>query len=128
MRTTSILSLGSVLVWALAVSIAWADPESGKEFFRSIQGGNCKTCHYTNSLRLVGPGMENVTRRHTDEWLRLWLKDSQETWRSDHPETVELKERVRKTRVGATSCQKGEMTEVQLGDLLDFLDTLEDKE
>ncbi|MAE95236.1 MAG: hypothetical protein CL910_11300 [Deltaproteobacteria bacterium] len=101
------------------------DPEAGKIFFESIQGGNCKTCHYTNQLRMVGPGMENVTRRHTREWMRSWLTDPQGTWQSDHPETEDLKSRTRKGRVPVTACQKGKMTEGQLNDLISFLETLE---
>ena len=101
------------------------DPEAGKLFFESVEGGNCKTCHYTSKLRMVGPGMESVTKRHTEAWLRMWLTDPQGTWRSDHPETEELKSRTRKGRVPVTSCVKKPMTEGQVDDLISFLKTLE---
>ena len=125
MRKTLILLMGSLLVSALWVPVAWADAEKGKTYFRSVQDGNCSTCHYTDSKRLVGPGMENVTKRHSDEWLRQWLKDPQATWSSNHPETLELKIRVRKKQMKYTSCQKKPMTGEQIGDLLDFFNTLE---
>ena len=125
MRTT----LAPLLVVLLA-SVVWApsasaDPEAGKTYFESIEGGNCKTCHYTSKLRMVGPGMQNVTRRHTEDWLRLWLHDPQGTWKSDHPETRELKERTRKARAPATSCMKKPMDETQTNDLVDYLKALE---
>ncbi|MBW2271013.1 MAG: c-type cytochrome [Deltaproteobacteria bacterium] len=101
------------------------DPEAGKQFLESIEGGNCKTCHYTSKLRMVGPGMESVTKRHTDEWLRMWLTDPQGTWRSDHPETEELKTRTRKAKAPVTSCVKKPMTQWQVDDLISFLETLE---
>ncbi|MFQ5873250.1 MAG: c-type cytochrome [Dehalococcoidia bacterium] len=125
MRRTLLSLLGGLLAPALWVSVAWADAETGDAYFRSVEGGNCITCHSTGSKRLIGPGMENVTKRHSDVWLRLWLKNPQALWSSDHPETLELKSRVHKTRVKVTSCQKKPMTEEQIGDLLDFLKTLE---
>lgn len=125
MKTT----LVSLLV-VLSTSVVWApdtsaDPEAGQTFFDSIEGGNCKSCHYTSKLRMVGPGLENVTRRHSEQWLRLWLSDPQGTWKSDHPETRELKERTRKIKAPATSCVKKPMDETQTGDLVDYLKTLE---
>jgi len=114
---------------ALVVSLAWlpnasADAGTGETYFTSIEDGNCKSCHYTNSRRMVGPGLENVTRRHSDEWLRMWLEHPQGTWQGDHPETLELKERTRKVKARATSCVKKPMTEAQIEDLVDFLETL----
>ncbi len=101
------------------------DPDAGKQFFDSIRGGNCKICHYTNERRMVGPGMRNVTRRHTEDWLRMWLNDPQGTWRSGHPETEELRTRTRKNKVPVTACVKQPMTEKQVDDLISFLKTLE---
>lgn len=123
MKTTALLvAILASTVWA---SEATADPEAGKTFFDSIEGGNCKACHYTTKLRMVGPGMENVTKRHSEEWLQLWLSDPQGTWKGDHPETQELKERTRKVKAPATSCVKKPMDETQTRDLVDYLKTLE---
>ncbi len=72
-----------------------------------------------------GFSAENVTKRHSEEWLRLWLSDPQGTWKSDHPETRELKERTRKAKAPATSCVKKPMDEAQTRDLFDYLKTLE---
>ena len=125
MRNTVIFLLGGLLVSTLWAPMARADAKKGETYFRSVEGGNCKTCHSISSKRLVGPGMENVTKRHSDGWLRQWLQNPQATWKSEHPETLDLKSRMRKTRVKVTSCQKKHMTEEQIGDLVDFLKTLE---
>ncbi|MBW2280745.1 MAG: cytochrome c [Deltaproteobacteria bacterium] len=111
----------------LGAAEADAGAKAGKVYFDSIKGGNCKTCHYTNDRRLVGPGMRDVTTRHSDEWLRSWLKDPQGTWKSDHPETADLKKRTRKTRVGATSCMKQPMSDEETRNLIDFLSTLKEE-
>jgi cytochrome c2 len=117
-----LLVLSASVVWAPDAS---ADAAAGKTFFDSIEGGNCKGCHYTTRLRMVGPGLENVTKRHSEEWLLLWLHDPQGTWKGDHPETRELKERTRKAKAPATSCVKKPMDEMQTRDLVDYLKTLE---
>ncbi len=91
---------------------------------RGAESGNCATCHYTTALRKVGPGLQGVTTRHSEEWLFSWLKDPQGTWRSDHPETLALRERTRKLRSRATSCVKKPMAEQELDDLMNDLGTL----
>ena len=125
MRKTSIRFLAVLFASAFWLPAAWADADAGKAYFTSIEGGNCKSCHYTNDRRMVGPGLADVTRLHTEEWLHLWLKDPQGTWQAEHPETLDLKSRTRKQRSRATSCVKKPMTDEQMDDLLDFLKTLE---
>ncbi len=116
---------GIVLVYSY-VSALWADPKRGEEFFKSVEGGNCMTCHYLDDKRLVGPGLQNVTKRHSDEWLKGFLKDPQAMWSSDHEETLDLRKRVHKKRNKYTSCKKPEnITQEQIQDLMDYLKTLE---
>jgi cytochrome c2 len=113
---------------ALAVcllTVASADARKGEEFFNSMQGGDCKSCHRVDGSKLVGPGLANVMTRHSNEWLNAFLTDPQATWKSEDPETLELKKRVRKTRVPFTVCKKGPMTSDQLQDLIDYLATLD---
>lgn len=100
----------------------------GKVLFESATDGNCVPCHYTTGLRKVGPGLLDVTKRHSREWLVAWLTDPQGTWRSEHPETLELRQRTRKLRSRATSCIKRPMEEEKLQDLVDYLETLVSEE
>jgi len=113
-------------------SIAWpfasmaGDAEKGAEFFKNINGGHCVSCHYTDGRKMVGPGLKNVTQRHSDEWLHKFLSNPQATWKGDDAETMELKKRVRKTRSPVTSCRKNPMSDGELNDLLAYLKSLEE--
>ncbi|MDP6980702.1 MAG: hypothetical protein QF570_19230 [Myxococcota bacterium] len=98
--------------------------KTGKELFESAEGGSCSTCHHTTNMLKVGPGLLDVSKRHTDEWLTMWLKDPQGTWRSEHPETLELRERTRKLRSRATSCVKKPMDDETRQKIVDYMGTL----
>lgn len=117
--------VGGSLIYLLCSLPTWADAARGEEIFNSMQEGDCKSCHRVDGSKLVGPGLADVTKRHSKEWILEFLKDPQSTWTSEHPETIELKKRVRKTRVPITACKKNPMTAAQLQDLLDYLSTLE---
>ena len=113
----------------LLLTIAWpsassADADAGKELFESAESGNCVTCHHTTALNKVGPGLQDVSERHSEQWLHSWMKDPQGTWRSEHPETLELRERTSKLRTRMTSCVKKPMPEQGVMNLIDYLGTL----
>lgn len=120
------LWLAGVLFLALPMSAVQADAAKGQAYFEDMNGGLCTSCHRVNGSKLVGPGLKNVTQRHSDEWLREFLSDPKKTWKSEHPETLELKKRVRKTRVPVTACKKNPMEPGTLDDLMDYLKTLEE--
>lgn len=101
-----------------------ADAEKGEQFFDDVEGGNCRTCHSKKGTKLVGPGLENVMLRHSEEWVRTFLTDPQKTWEMDHPETNELKERVRGTKSQYARCQKSTMTGQTTDHLIDFLKSI----
>lgn len=113
-------------LWLCSAPLSWADVEKGEKYFTEADQGNCRSCHYPDNRRLVGPGLKGVTQRHSEEWLVMFLKDPQKTWNSDHKETVDLKERVRKTRVPVTVCRKENMTPENLDNLMEYLRSLED--
>lgn len=52
------------------IGLAQAD---GKALFRQ----NCGACHSTTKQVLVGPGLEGINDKRTEEWLIKWIKDSQ---------------------------------------------------
>lgn len=126
------MSIHRTLLWAgalacwLPVSAIQADAAKGRAYYESMNGGLCTSCHRVDGSKLVGPGLKNVAKRHTDGWLRDFLSDPKKTWKSDHPETVELKRRVRKSRVPVTACKKNPMEPGTLDDLIDYLKTLDE--
>ncbi|MBL7898484.1 MAG: c-type cytochrome, partial [Crocinitomicaceae bacterium] len=71
--------LSSVFVWfslvaffALLSNTAFS--QSGEELFKS----NCAACHKVTADKFVGPGLKDVEKRRTREWLLAWTKNSQE--------------------------------------------------
>ena len=68
----------STLLFLLAIlfnfSNAYAQPD-GKKLFKS----NCSSCHAASTAKLVGPGLQDVTKRWTDKSkLYAWIKNSPE--------------------------------------------------
>ena len=124
MRNLFLFLVVSSFTLALPLTSILADANQGKEYFESMNGGFCTSCHRVDDSKMVGPGLAGVSERHSEEWLRLFLSDPRQTWKSDHPETIELKERVRKTRAPVTTCKKNPMTSEQLDNLIDYLKTL----
>jgi mono/diheme cytochrome c family protein len=122
MKTATLLLTAGSLMIPLA---AGADAVKGKELFEAVDGGNCRVCHSTTSTKVVGPGLGGLMSRHSEEWVRMFITDPQKTWETDHPETIELKKRIRGGMVKkATSCQKKPLTEEGKRDLIDFFKTL----
>ena len=124
MRFSSVSSTPVLALWLASLPLAWGDIEKGRAYFQEADQGNCGSCHYPDKRRLVGPGLQGVTQRHSVEWLELLLNDPQQTWKSDHPETVELKKRVRKTRAPVTVCRKENMTPDNYNNVMDYLKSL----
>ena len=50
-----------------------ANAQDGKALFKQ----NCGACHTTTQQKLVGPGLEGITAKRSEEWLLKWIKDSQ---------------------------------------------------
>ena len=71
MRLSTLLFLLAVLI---NFSAAYAQPD-GKKLFKS----NCSSCHAASTAKLVGPGLQDVTKRWTDKAkLHSWVKNSSE--------------------------------------------------
>ena len=71
MRLSTLLFLLAVL---FNLSNAYAQPD-GKKLFKS----NCSSCHAASTAKLVGPGLQDVTKRWTDKSkLYAWIKNSPE--------------------------------------------------
>ncbi len=67
---------------------------SGKKIFYSKAKGGCSNCHKTSNEKLVGPGLAGISKLHSREWIKKWVANPVEIWNSDHPETMEMKERL----------------------------------
>ncbi|NIM20869.1 MAG: c-type cytochrome [Candidatus Latescibacteria bacterium] len=116
-----LISFGFLL---FSIDQALADAARGEKFFNDVQGGNCRTCHLVDDTKLIGPGLGNLMVRHSEEWVRQFITDPQKTWETDHPETIELKKRVRATNRQFARCKKAPMTAEIENDLIEYFKTL----
>lgn len=66
---------------------------SGKKIFFDAIGG-CSGCHNISDRNFVGPGLAGVSRRHTERWLKKWLKDPEKVWKENDEETRKMKKRL----------------------------------
>jgi len=46
--------------------------QDGEKLFRA----NCAACHHPTAKKSIGPGLEGVADRHSNEWLHDWIKNS----------------------------------------------------
>lgn len=74
-----------VLVFVLITSFSFGQ-EDGKTLFRQ----NCGACHATTTQVLVGPGLEGINDRRSEEWLLKWIKDSQALVKSGDADAVKV--------------------------------------
>lgn len=62
-----------ILIYALLIGFS-SLAKSGEEIFKST----CNTCHMPTEKRMVGPGLAGITERRDIEWIRNWIRNSQE--------------------------------------------------
>lgn len=46
--------------------------QDGKKLFKA----NCAACHSVGSNKVVGPGLQGVAEKHSNEWIHKWVKNS----------------------------------------------------
>jgi mono/diheme cytochrome c family protein len=70
---------------ALLFFTASLQAQDGKALFQ----GNCSSCHaiFTKS---VGPALTGVNKRHSEEWLLKWVRNSGAMIKSGDPDAVKL--------------------------------------
>ena len=76
-----------------------ADPEQGKILFKEKR---CDLCHDITlpgtEFKPIGPGLQGVSKRHDKEWVRKWLSDPAEVWKTDSADVQDINERYFKFR------------------------------
>ena len=59
--------------------------QDGEALFKA----NCTSCHAVKD-KVVGPALQGVEGRHTEEWLLKWVKNSQTLVKAGDAEAVKL--------------------------------------
>lgn len=67
------------MVFAFSLNAA-----DGKALFKQ----NCGVCHTTTQQKMVGPGLEGITTKRSEEWLIKWIKDSQALIKSGDADAI----------------------------------------
>ena len=82
------------IIWgSISASFAYGDASVGEKLFMK----KCKQCHKTTEQLLIGPGLKDVTKRRSIDWLNKWLKNPKMMLESDDPIAQELKKNFKRT-------------------------------
>lgn len=102
--------------------VAYADVNAGKSLFESA--GKCINCHNVNDKKKVGPGLAEITKRTTEDWLKKWLKDPPAVWNAGDDYTKKLKETMKKVDKPKPAHNTRPLSDQEVADLLDYMKTL----
>ncbi|MEE8484050.1 MAG: c-type cytochrome [Nitrospinota bacterium] len=125
-----LLSITATFVFTLvfaSTALAGGDAKKGEAVFNNKKLGQCSVCHKITAKKKVGPGLAGTKDRHTDSWMKKYLKDPQKVWTENDDETKEMKTRLKKTNKKKTAMKlkyKAKFTDEILEDLIAYLKTL----
>lgn len=108
-----------LVFFALPIVAGAQDAGKGEEIFEK----KCKTCHRLTDEGKTGPGLADVTKRRTVEWLNKWLSNPGAVIASGDPGALAL---VKKYKVKMPTIDLMQ-DEKNRNDVIAFLLTLEVK-
>lgn len=76
---------------ATPASTVAGDAAAGEALFKA----NCTSCHALNK-RVLGPALAGVNQKHSNEWLKKWIKNSQGLIATGDKEAVKIYEEYNK--------------------------------
>jgi cytochrome c551/c552 len=86
-----LLSLAFMLTFTASSFSQEGDAAAGKALFNA----QCAACHKLDA-KMTGPALRNVTDRHSNEWLKSWIKNSQAMVKSGDAAAVKIYEEYNK--------------------------------
>lgn len=119
---TAIFALATFSTATFAASV-----DEGKALFNDKKKAGCKVCHKITAKKLVGPGLKGVGSKHTDEWMKAWIKDPQGVWKENNAETAKMKKRLKRTKKKKTKMKlkkSVKLTDDSIDSLVMYLKTL----
>jgi cytochrome c2 len=78
--------------------------------------GNCTSCHSLYK-EATGPSLKNVLNRHSERWVRKWIRNSPKMIADGDREAIEVYEKWNKTSMVCFP----NFTEKEMGDLITYL-------
>ncbi len=101
---------------SISVSFAYGDASVGEKLFMK----KCKQCHKTTEQVLIGPGLKDVTKRRSIEWIEKWLIDPKKVLDSNDPIAQELKKNFKRVMPKIPEMS----TDENRKDIIEYLKTL----
>jgi len=89
--------------------------QDGESLFKT----KCAACHSVGANRLVGPGLEGINEKRTQEWLISWIKDSQALIASGDADANAIFEEYNKSPM----IPFADMSDEEIIAMLDYIDT-----
>lgn len=90
------LGLGLAFLISLSSIVAQDEVDAGKKLFEQ----NCTTCHKIGE-KVIGPNLEGVTKRHSQEWILGFIKNSAKMVADGDDEAVKIWKKFGKTEMTA---------------------------
>ena len=91
----------------ITLSPSIAQP-NGEALFKQ----NCTSCHVVGDNKVVGPGLKNVHKKQSDEWLLTWIKNSQAFIKSGDPDAVKIYEEFNHIAMPAFALKEDEIKSI----------------
>lgn len=88
----------------LFIFVSKASAQDGEALFKA----NCTSCHAVKD-KVIGPALQGVETRHTEEWLLKWVKNSQAVIKSGDEAAVKLFNDYNKVMMPAQSLKDDEI-------------------
>ena len=104
----------SILITLGLVASIGANAQDGGELFKA----KCSACHRVDARRVVGPGLEGINEKRTQEWLLTWIKDSQAMIAAGDADAIAIYEEYNKSPMIAFA----DMTDEEIIAVLAYVD------
>jgi len=82
--------------------------DAGESLFKN----NCAVCHSSGSDVIVGPGLQGVNERRSNDWLHRWIKNSQAVISSGDPQAVAIYNEYNKQAMPSFAFNDEEITSI----------------
>ena len=104
----------SVIIVVGLITITGANAQDGEALFKA----KCSACHRVDSRKVVGPGLEGINEKRSQEWLLTWIKDSQAMIAAGDADAIAIYEEYNKSPMIPFS----DMTDEEIIAMLDYVD------
>ena len=115
MKRLKFVALSALLgIFASVAHVNAQDAAEGEQIFKN----NCASCHNTNAEALVGPGLQDITKRRPIDWIVKWVHNPQTVIASGDKYANDLFKKYN----GAQMTAFPSLTDVQIKSVVAYID------